>query len=44
MLAKAQKLSETIVGDMDFMQNHLEKCYAFKEPTEAKLIIPDKIT
>ncbi len=44
MLDKAQKLSETVVGDMDFMQNHLEKCNAFKEPTEAKLIFPDKIT
>jgi hypothetical protein len=40
MLEKAQEFSETIAGnDMDFMQNHLEKCNAFKEPTIAKLKI-----
>ena len=37
MLDKAQQFSETLKGSMDFMQNHLEKCNAFKESTEAKL-------
>lgn len=39
MLDKAHKFSETIVGSMDFMQDLLEKCNAFKEPTDAKLKI-----
>ncbi|MBL7137856.1 MAG: Fic family protein [Bacteroidales bacterium] len=43
MLDKAQKFSETVVGSMDFMQSHLEKCNAFKEPTDAKLKIIDNI-
>ena len=38
MLGKAQRFSQTIVGSMDFMQDHLEKCNAFKDPTEGKLI------
>jgi hypothetical protein len=42
MLDKAQRFSRTIVGSMDFMQDHLEKCNAFKEPTEGKLIFDDK--
>ena len=37
MLDKAQKFSGTVVGSMDFMQDHLEKCNAFKEPDEATL-------
>jgi len=37
MLDKAQKISGTIVGSMDLMQDHLEKCNAFKEPDETKL-------
>jgi fido (protein-threonine AMPylation protein) len=43
MLDKAQRFSQTIVGSMDFMQDHLEKCNAFKEPTEGKLIFNDKV-
>jgi hypothetical protein len=39
MLDKAQRFSQTIVGSMDFMQDHLEKCDAFKEPTDGKLKI-----
>ena len=41
MLDKAQQFSGTIVGNMDFMQDHLEKCNAFKEPDEAKLKFND---
>ncbi|MCX6251115.1 MAG: Fic family protein [Bacteroidetes bacterium] len=37
MLDRAQQFSETITFNMDFMQNHLEKCNAFKEPIEGKL-------
>lgn len=44
MLDKAQKFSRTIVGSMDFMQDHLEKCNAFKEPDEAKLKFNDLIS
>ena len=43
MLDKAQRFSQTIVGSIDFMQDHLENCNAFKEPTEGKLIFNDKI-
>ena len=43
MLDKAQQFSGTIVGNMDFMQDHLEKCNAFKEPDEAKLKFNDLI-
>jgi Fic family protein len=43
MLDKAQRFSQTIVGSIDFMQDHLESCNAFKEPTEGKLIFKDKI-
>ena len=40
MLQKAQEFSETIFGDkMDEMQDYLEKCNAFAEPTEAMLNI-----
>jgi len=44
MLDKAQKFSGTIVGSMDFIQDHLEKCNAFKEPDEAKLKFNDPIS
>jgi Fic family protein len=43
MLDKAQQFSGTIVGNMDFMQDQLEKCNAFKEPDEAKLKFNDLI-
>jgi hypothetical protein len=43
MLDKAQRFSQTIVGSIDFMQDHLENSNAFKEPTEGKLIFIDKI-
>jgi Fic/DOC family len=43
MLDKAQKFSGTIMGSMDFMQDHLEKCNAFKEPDEAKFKFNDPV-
>ncbi len=43
MLDKAHRFSETLVGSMNFMQDLLEKSNAFKEPTEGKLIIIDRI-
>jgi hypothetical protein len=43
MLDKAQRFSQTIVGSINFMQDYLEKCNAFKEPTEGKLLFNDKV-
>lgn len=43
VLDKAQRFSQTIVGSMDFMQDHLGKCNAFKEPDEAKLKFNDPV-
>jgi hypothetical protein len=43
MLDRAQRFSQTIVGSINFMQDYLEKCNAFKEPTEGKLLFNDKV-